>query len=126
MLCAALPCFYVYTQSEESTPYGSATTDSEALNELEGAELVDEIEDPYGIVEGVGELWEGEEFEPEQALNADRTYLKFKKKLDLSPEQCFRCSFLLNWCICVSFGQSCNSVWFFSILRAEERLAIAL
>ena len=91
LLCAALPCFYVYTQSEESTPYGSATTDTEALNELEEADLVDEIEDPYGIVEGVGELWEGEEYEPEQALNADRTYLKFKKKLDLSPEQCFRC-----------------------------------
>ena len=94
-ICAALPCFYVYTQSEESTPYESATTDSEPVSELEGNNLLNDIEDPYGIVEGVGELWEGEEYEPEHAVNADRTYLKFKKKLDLSPEQCFRYDILV-------------------------------
>jgi pre-rRNA-processing protein TSR4 len=89
----SLPCFYVYTQSEESTPYESATTRSENPADGEVNDSLNEIEDPYGIVEGVGELWEGEEYEPEQAIFADRTYLKFKKKLDISPEQCFRYSF---------------------------------
>jgi hypothetical protein len=87
---AALPCFYVYTQSEESTPYESATTRSENPAEGDSNDPLNEIEDPYGIVEGVGELWDGEDYEPDQALSADRTYLKFKKKLDVSPEQCFR------------------------------------
>nr|XP_024398133.1 programmed cell death protein 2-like [Physcomitrium patens]PNR37948.1 hypothetical protein PHYPA_021058 [Physcomitrium patens] len=88
-----LPCFYIYTQSEESTPYESATSRSDNQADGEADDPLDDIEDPYGIVEGVGELWEGEEYEPERALSADRTYLKFKKKLDLSPEQCFRYCF---------------------------------
>ena len=48
-MCAALPCFYVYTQSEESTPYESATTDSEPVNELEGDELGNDIEGPMAL-----------------------------------------------------------------------------
>ncbi|KAG0575991.1 hypothetical protein KC19_5G046600 [Ceratodon purpureus] len=89
----SLPCFYVYTQSEQSTPYESATTRSENPAEPDPNDPLNEIEDPYGIVEGVGELWEAEDYEPDQALSADRTYLKFKKKLDISPEQCFRYCF---------------------------------
>lgn len=46
-------------------------------------------------MEGVGELWEGEEYDPEHALNADCTHPKFKKKLDFSLEQCFRYDILV-------------------------------
>ena len=45
----------------------------EPVNELEGDELVNDIEGPCGIVEGARQLWEGEEYDPEHALNADRT-----------------------------------------------------
>ncbi|CAM6024131.1 unnamed protein product [Sphagnum balticum] len=87
-----LPCFYVYTQSEGSTVDGSPVDDDDSA-EFEETELVDAIEDPNDIVDGVGELWEEEEYEPEHSLSTDQTYLNFKKKLDLSPEQCFRYCF---------------------------------
>jgi pre-rRNA-processing protein TSR4 len=91
-MTAVLPCFYVYTQSEGSTVDGSPVDDDDSA-EFEETELVDAIEDPDNIVDGVGELWEEEEYEPEHSRSTDQTYLNFKKKLDLSPEQCFRYCF---------------------------------
>ncbi|KAL3697569.1 hypothetical protein R1sor_011645 [Riccia sorocarpa] len=83
-----LPCFYIYTQAEvigvgpATSGYSQGALQSLGENEVPG--------DGGG---DAGETWGSEDYEPDQALYADRTYLKFKKKLDHHPEQCFRYSF---------------------------------
>ncbi|KAH7373831.1 hypothetical protein KP509_17G077100 [Ceratopteris richardii] len=81
-----LPCFYVYSQNELHPSRGSRAVS--ALQITEHAEAVERDESNR-----VDESWEGEEYEHDRALSADRTYLKFKKRLDCYPEQCFRYCF---------------------------------
>ncbi|XP_062183544.1 probable 20S rRNA accumulation protein 4 isoform X1 [Phragmites australis] len=79
-----LPCFYIYYDKEQ---YGGKSTVASSSNELV---LAKEIADTENDEE---EKWEGEKYEYDKAIGADRTFLKFKKRLDAYPQQCFRYSY---------------------------------
>jgi pre-rRNA-processing protein TSR4 len=78
---AVLPCFYIYYDKEQSRGKNNVCLSS---NETK---LVEEIMDMGNDEE---EKWEGEKYEYDSAPGADRTFLKFKKRLDAYPQQCFR------------------------------------
>ncbi|CAM0901916.1 unnamed protein product [Alopecurus aequalis] len=79
-----LPCFYIYYDKEQ--PRGKSNVCSSSNETV----LVEEIMDMGNDEE---EKWEGEKYEYDSALGADRTFLKFKKRLDAYPQQCFRYSY---------------------------------
>lgn len=76
-----MPCFYAYTQEEK--PFkgvisGTSQSSSPSIQDYENEDQCN------------GETYEKETYEYDRALNADRTYLKFKKRVDAHSEQCFR------------------------------------
>lgn len=78
---AVLPCFYIYPILEQFSGGREdvcASYSSLAISKTESAS------------EDNDEAWEQELYEYDSALGADRTYLKFKKRMDANPEQCFR------------------------------------
>eukprot|EP00252_Welwitschia_mirabilis_P008153 TRINITY_DN19873_c0_g1_i2.p1 TRINITY_DN19873_c0_g1~~TRINITY_DN19873_c0_g1_i2.p1 ORF type:complete len:430 (-),score=79.68 TRINITY_DN19873_c0_g1_i2:493-1782(-) len=75
-----LPCFYIYYQNEiPLRPGCSSQSDVHSRQ--------------YSEVGDVDDYWDDDEFEPGRTLNAEQTSLKFKKRLDCCPEQCFRYCF---------------------------------
>ncbi|XP_078180481.1 uncharacterized protein LOC144574395 [Carex rostrata] len=82
-----LPCFYVYPEKESRGRIGKNIPEGYCSISLK------EIEKSSANENEGEESWQGEAYEYDKALGADRTYLKFKKLLDANPEQCFRYSF---------------------------------
>lgn len=108
-----VPCFYVYSQKVQSTGDNDAicaSYSSLSIKEKQSTATVTEDE----------EKWEGESYEYDRALGADRTYLKFKKQLDAHPEQCFRYCYGGNPLVATTNLAECDTCKFCGSSRNYE------
>ncbi|XP_042018020.1 programmed cell death protein 2-like [Salvia splendens] len=80
-----LPCFYTYAQEEKLS--------KKAISESSKLQISIEEYEKIRKDDSDGETYGEEKYEYDTALNADRTYLKFMKRMDAYPEQCFRYSY---------------------------------
>ncbi|XP_020594555.1 programmed cell death protein 2-like, partial [Phalaenopsis equestris] len=92
-----VPCFYIYTQEDRSVGEVAAVCANYAKLSVKQEDDSNNDKDD--------EVWEGEGYEYDKALGADRTFLKFKKRMDAYPEQCFRCFYI---CHLPAFNISCS------------------
>jgi pre-rRNA-processing protein TSR4 len=83
MVGAVLPCF-TYIMIIDNELYGGKGIVGSNISELVlDKEAMDAANDEE-------EIWKGEKYEYHKAIGADRTFSKFKKRLDAYPQQCFR------------------------------------
>ncbi|CAN6478758.1 unnamed protein product [Victoria cruziana] len=80
-----MPCFYIYIERESTLQNVSSVSAACSAISIKGSAHSDSAEDK--------DSWEAEDYEYDRALDVDRTYMKFKKRLDLYPQQCLRYSY---------------------------------